>query len=361
LGEGGLNVSDEELVKQSLIAWRHHLRTQNRYKPDKNLPKDVHETHVKILMAALSSFKKERVRHRLSKKGVLMYQHEQYSYMYKEYNVPKEACYPYELMSKVDADRDILYRKRCAPLYAFYSMIMEDTPGYIPSGHWSKPPLEGSSRSSSRSSDRGASASRSGERDNRRSNESPEYHVKSPSRKESRDSKESSVVKENVVWGSTEHLSARRYKDKQRGPRHNPIVGEEKGHSDESGNDTDHDNCFYDHRLLPADKRKLADLLWKIKRIKQSDLPRQFLEGRTEWLNNAEKERVERGIVPPCLYDVEPPWDNGKGLSLLRYNEMIVRNLEFKITKLREENAASCAKYDAENKKHGPRDGHGRR
>ena len=88
-----------------------------------------------------------------------MYQHEQYSYMYKEYHVPKEACYPYQLMSKVDADRDILYRVRCAPLNAFYSMIMEDTPGYIPSSHWSKPPLAESSRSSSRSSDRGASAS----------------------------------------------------------------------------------------------------------------------------------------------------------------------------------------------------------
>ncbi len=83
---------------------------------------------------------------------------------------------------------------------------------------------------------------------------------------------------------------------------------------------------------------------------------------RAEWLKkNAEEEHVKNGTVPASMHDVEPPWDKGKGLSLLRYNEMIVTNLSFKIDELRERNAASCAKYDAENKKHGPRDGQGRR
>ena len=177
-----------------------------------------------------------------------------------------DACYPFQLMSKVDADRDILYRVRCAPLNDFYSMIMEDTPGYVPSRHWSKPPILDPSRSSSRNSDRCASVSRSAERGDQRSSKSPEHPIKSPSTKErasfpimketSSDSRESSSVKEDVVWGSTEHLSARRYKDKQRGQRFNPIVGEENGRSDESGNDTDHDNCFYDSRLLPAEARR---------------------------------------------------------------------------------------------------------
>ncbi len=71
-------------------------------------------------------------------------------------------------MSKVDKDRDILYRFRCAPLSAFYSMLMEDTPGYVPSAHWSK------SKSSvvSRSDDR--------ERSMSRSSKSPEYPIKKP-------------------------------------------------------------------------------------------------------------------------------------------------------------------------------------
>ena len=32
LGKDGLNCSDGELVRQSLIAWRHHLRSQNQQK-----------------------------------------------------------------------------------------------------------------------------------------------------------------------------------------------------------------------------------------------------------------------------------------------------------------------------------------
>ncbi len=60
LGENGLNCSDDELVKQSLIAWRHYLRCKNEYKPDKALAAKTHEAHVKILMSALSSFKRER-------------------------------------------------------------------------------------------------------------------------------------------------------------------------------------------------------------------------------------------------------------------------------------------------------------
>ena len=44
----------------------------------------------------------------------------------------------------------------------------------------------------------------------------------------------------------------------------------------------------------------------------------------------------------------------------MRYNETMVVDFERKIAALRERNAASCAKYDAA-KKHGPRDGQGRR
>jgi hypothetical protein len=58
LGKDGLNCSDEELARQSLIAWRHHLRCHDEYKPDKLLPAETHEAHVKILMSALSSFKR---------------------------------------------------------------------------------------------------------------------------------------------------------------------------------------------------------------------------------------------------------------------------------------------------------------
>ncbi len=128
LGANGLNCSDDELAKQSLIAWKHHLRCQNEYKPDKLLASTTHEAHVKILMSALTSFKRERQQNQLTYKAKLFFKHEGYSMMYTSYHVPANSCTPYELMNKVDQDRGILLRLRRAPLNDFYSMLMEDTP-----------------------------------------------------------------------------------------------------------------------------------------------------------------------------------------------------------------------------------------
>ena len=164
-----------------------------------------------------------------------------------------------------------------------------------------------------------------------------------------------------MLWGSTDHLSDRRFKNSQRPPRVVPIAGEEPGYTSESGNDMeDHDNTYYDPRMIPSDKTLLAEWLHKIRRIKRNELPTEYLEMRQEWLRNAEQERIKNGTVPPELHDVQPPWDKGRGLAQLRYNEMRVVDFEKRIASLRERNAASCAKYDAA-KKHGPRDGQGRR
>jgi hypothetical protein len=174
-------------------------------------------------------------------------------------------------------------------------------------------------------------------------------------------SREPSSTKLDVLWGSTEHLSDRRFKNSQRDPRVVPIAGEEPGYASESGNEwEDHDNTFYDPRMIPSDKTLLAEWLHKIRRIKRNELPTEYLEVREEWLKTAEQERIKIGTIPPALHDVEPPWDKGKGLAHVRYNEMIVVDFEKRIAALRERNAASCAKYDAA-KKHGPRHGQGRR
>ncbi len=81
--------------------------------------------------------------------------------MYTSYHVPANSCMPYELMNKVDLDRSILLRLRCTPLNDFYSMLMEDTPRYVPSPHWSKPPIHESLSTTSRKDSRSVSASRS--------------------------------------------------------------------------------------------------------------------------------------------------------------------------------------------------------
>jgi hypothetical protein len=124
LGEVGLHCSDAELRKQSLIAWRNHLKSHGEYKSDRVLPSENHLTHAKILMAALSNFKHERIKNELTPRAKLFYKHDRYSIMYRSYHVPADTCSPYELMSKVDKDRDILYRLRCAPLNEFYSMLI---------------------------------------------------------------------------------------------------------------------------------------------------------------------------------------------------------------------------------------------
>ncbi len=163
------------------------------------------------------------------------------------------------------------------------------------------------------------------------------------------------------MWGTTDHLSARRAKNLQRGSRFNPIAGEEKGYSSESGNaEEDRDNSFYDPRLVPSDKKLLADWMHRIRKVKRQEFPKQYEDIRDEWLRNAESERIKSGFVPACLYDVEPPYDKGHGLALLRYDEMYVSNLNNKISQLRERNAASCAKYDAA-KKNEPKNSQGRR
>ncbi len=82
LGKDGLNCSDDELRKQSLIAWRHLLKSRDEYRPDRLLPQETHEAHVKILMAALSDFKNERVRNQLKPRAKLFFKHDRYSMLF---------------------------------------------------------------------------------------------------------------------------------------------------------------------------------------------------------------------------------------------------------------------------------------
>jgi hypothetical protein len=269
------------------------------------------------------SFKRERQQGQFTQKAKLFFKHEGYSMMYKSYNVPANSCTPYELMSKVDKDRGILLRLRCAPLNDFYSMLMEDTPGYIPSAHCSKPPIKELSSARSRDNSRSVSGSRNSKSPDYESTIKSEEESSTVKKTTSSSEKESSSAKEDVVWGTTEHLSARRAKNLQRGSRVNPIAGEEKGYSSESGNaDEDHDNSFYDPRLVPSDKTLLADWMHRIRKVKRREFPKLYEDTRDEWLKNAEIERIKNGFVPACMHDVEPPYDKGHGLALLRYEEM---------------------------------------
>jgi hypothetical protein len=124
--------TDEEMGHLTLETWRARLRAMHDYIPDRAWAEHVHLDKVKVLQAALSNFKKSVAEQHLHGRNVLNYRHDKYEYMRQQYHVPENTCTPKELHSKM-ADGNQLYLHRCVPLSRFYSMLIEDTPGYVPS------------------------------------------------------------------------------------------------------------------------------------------------------------------------------------------------------------------------------------
>jgi hypothetical protein len=92
----------------------------------------------------------------------------------------------------------------------------------------------------------------------------------------------------------------------KRGQRFNPNAGEEKGYSSESGNKKeDFENSHYDSRMVPADKKLLADLTWNIKSIKTKVLPKEYTTQRQNALENSQAEFEVNGKTPVYLHDVK--------------------------------------------------------
>ncbi len=68
----------------------------------------------------------------------LKFQHESYDMLGQRYGIPRDTCSARQLMDKAMDDSSILLRKRRVPVNQYYSMLMVDTPGYIPSPNWNK-------------------------------------------------------------------------------------------------------------------------------------------------------------------------------------------------------------------------------
>jgi hypothetical protein len=150
-------------------------------------------------------------------------------------------------------------------------------------------------------------------------------------------------------------------RDLKKGQSFNPIAGEEKDNGSEGGNEMeDVENSLYDSRMVPADKKVLMDVLWKINCIKTKVLPKEFTTQRQIALDKAQREFEASGQTPVYLDGVKPPWNGGVGLAFTRYNEMIQAKLETQLNLLREGNAQACRLKDASLDTNGPR-GQGRR
>jgi hypothetical protein len=326
--------TDEELQTQSLEAWRTRLRAMHDYIPDRMWDNNVHLDRVKILQAALSSFKKERESGNAMKlhgRTLAEYPHGRYESLQKQYRIPQEVCPPKELMGNLTQNEDILYRFRCCPVNRYYSMLLEDTPGYVannfkPKSHDFKP----------------------------KGNKSKDITRYDPA--SSAWMKVAKASAKEPPFQETADLSERSAKNMFRPRRRNPIAGEETGYSSESGNEfEDINNSRYDHRLVPADKRKLADWEFRISKIRQQTAPQSYIDTRTQVLNSAEEARLRKEETPIWLHDSSPPWNEGTGLAITRYDEMMVDDFKLKIAELRERNASLCVLEDAAKKRDGPR------
>jgi hypothetical protein len=339
------HLSDEELGIMASEAWRSHLRNMHDYLPDRKIPPATHLDHVKVLNAAITDYKRQWSNLGLYGKGLLDYKHDQYALICRKYNIPAETCSPKELMDAVERkDMNVVYRKRCIPINKFCSMIIKGTPGYISAPDRSPerdsgPPSRAKEKKAIRKPLPKSYAHRSDgkfhpKEDPIRQDASSSVIRKNPavnpmagrsdntpwSYSPSAGTKLEQLIRKAPVDPATADLSERRaknmHRDMRRGQRFNPNAGEEKGYSSESGNELeDFDNSQYDSRMLPADKKILADVSWKIKSIKTKVLHKEYTTQRQNALENAQAEFEVNGKIPVYLHDVKATLEHWSGIS----------------------------------------------
>jgi hypothetical protein len=341
----------------ALEAWRSHLRDKYDYLPDRALPKEVHLDHIKTISSAITDYKRQRTALNLWGESAVAYKHERYAQMCIKYHIPAEICTPKELMRSVEQrEMNTLYRKRCCQINKFYSMLLKDTPGYIPA-----PDYKGKGK--------GSQSRKTGPKPAPPIRKNPAFNPMAGGADTNQwmgpPPKLDVLVPRSRVDPITENLSSRHeknmHRDMKKDKRFNPIAGEEAGYSSESGNEKeDYENSHYDSRMVPADKKELATLEWKIRCIKTNALPKEFTEMRQSALQKAQTEFEKSGIIPTYLSGVKAPWNIGAGLSYLRYNDWVLAELERKLSLLRVRNAQTCALEDASKNLDGPM-GQGRR
>ena len=103
--------------------------------------------------------------------------------------------------------------------------------------------------------------------------------------------------------------------------------------------------------MTPLDKIKLAKWNWQIKKIKAHDYSSDYIKQRSQALDAAQRNYERREEIPAYLSGVPPPWNEGRGLAITRYNEKILDECAEEISNLRENNANRCALEDAEKKR----------
>ncbi len=224
-------------------------------------------------------------------------------------------------------DASILLKKRCVPVNQHYSMLMVDTPGYVPSPDWNKPekPIDKAKpRSLMHRQPKGESTathiqppagkgkaavynspSYNAPSYNAPSYNAPSYNAPVYNDRVSNTSQGGSInpnpssleylKRVTSAYLDTDKVSEKRFSNMQknlnRGTTRGPsLVGEsnEDGSSCSGNENEDRDNALYDDRMVESDKKNLVDWQWQIRKIKQNNLPKHFLKQREEDLDNAQ-------------------------------------------------------------------------
>ncbi len=257
------------------------------------------------------------------------------------YFIPKNTCSPKDFAKNI-GDGDFLYQKRCVPINRYYSMLIRDTPGYVPERI--RPPQRDVIPAAPRNDVIPAPHARKTESSRTQVNPRSFEH-----RADGKFHSRSNITPSSIL---------------NRGPSHEPLVVHESSSAIPgtvyTGGPTGraatrlNSPIQYDHRLSNDDKWKIDELEWDIKRIRHRTASKNYVEARDEALNRAETARQNGKETPGWLRDARPPWNTGTGLAITRYDEMMIENIKQQILNIRSDNATIRVLEDADKTKGGP-------
>ena len=299
--------SDEEMGRLTLEAWRARLRAIHEYLPDRAFPDEHHHRKIRILQAALSHLKNNTWG--IKGKALVEYHHEAYNHLMSEYGIPFHTCAASDLYRRIQ-DGEQLQRYRCVPVNQYYSMLMQDTPGFVQNPHSITPRLR---HQEDRSKSREEVSSSSGTHRSR-------HH----------DDRATSGGKTSRNSSSQNPTSSRR----------DALV------------------------ILTIEERdKISELEMRILLVQQNRAPREYLILRQEALDEAEANRLKDNSTPDYLEGVNPPWNNGRGEIDSLYDKMMVEEFRKRIAKIRnsDDNGRSSEESRKAEKAKGGPGGQGRR
>jgi hypothetical protein len=271
------------------------LRKRHQYLPDRDYSVENHLIKIRILQSALSNAKASSWR--LRGKELVEYPHEHYKPLKQSYGIPEGICSAAELYGRIH-DGAQLERFRCVPVSHYYSMLMEDTPGFI--SNVSSDPTR---KSSSRQQDGSRSRSRE-------------------SAKQTPTSRRGSSYKDEIPRSVSERIPLNYTSTRRHEPRADVLSKDEKA--------------------------SISDLENKILLVRQRRAPQKYEVLRSNALNLAEEERKQGKSAPDYLEGVDPPWNDGRKEVHDLYDEMMVEDFKLRITSIRASSADKRAMEEAE-------------